>query len=532
MKILIVDDEALVRLGMQSIIPWELHGYEVIGTASTGIEALKMAKNYPPDIVLADIVMPEMDGLEFIHQLHNDLPLCKFIILSCKDDIEYYRKAIKEGVSEYLQKSSLNPYEILQAVNRVSNEIRKQRVFDNSDSPEKTYINQNIILTEFLNSVLRGQIKGHKNIEEKLYSYKFKVPFETMYIIELCVDMPEDSEESYEGTYDYSLISISQQIINDMADGYVFKNYNFKITALVVLPDGSDAKSHIRNILYRIQETVSQMFFLKITAGVSNMFNSFDGFYEAYRQAHESIEEKYKKGIEKVYFYKNPRNYNNNDNILYKILEEKKNILNIKSSSELQSFYQKIMKITQLFSESENISSMKFKEILIDILYHIIYLLRVDGIEIKQIMGVDFNPVEYIVKFQTLSIFNKNIENTFRKIEAYYHDTYSNDATKIISSINSYIDQHVSEKILLDYISKEVHLTPAYISRLYKKKTGENIQDYIARAKVEKSKQLLRKNISLFEVSEGVGFLSLSHFFKVFKAYTGLTPGEYLKKLK
>lgn len=535
MKVLIVDDEAIVRLGMQHIIPWEQHGYEVVGTASNGLEALEMAKTHMPDIALVDIVMPEMDGLEFIHKLHGVLPLCKIIILSCREDVEYYKKAIKEGVSEYIQKSLITPDEILQAVDRISAEIMKQRVFDSNDSDGKVYVNQNIILTEFFNSVLRGEIKGHDKIEKKLRSFNFSLLSNRIYIIVFSPDKHEDGEGAndpaggYKGEYDYSLINVSQHITNEMTQGFIFKNYSGKITALVFLPDDDSGKDFIKTLFYRIQQTAGQLFYLDMTAGVSDIMRDFDGICEGYRQALESIDEKYKDGPGKIYFHKSP--VKNNEK-LEMILKIKESILNINYSFELSLISEKLKEISRLYMESGHITSNEYKSVIVDVLYHISNILHMEETNINDIIGEEFNPIRYVEGPSNLHKLSLKMEYLLERIRKYHTDMYSDKSTKFVSLINTYIQNHISEKIALEDISKAVYLSPSYISRLYKKKTGVNIQDYIIRAKVEKSKELLYKNKNLNEVSESVGFLSISHFFKVFKAYTGLTPGEYLKKEK
>ena len=97
LKLLIVDDEMLIRIGMRSIIPWEEQGIEIVGRRRTGEKALELSRKYVPDIILADIRMPRMDGLTFIRTLKQEQPECKFLVLSCMDDIAYLQEAMKLG---------------------------------------------------------------------------------------------------------------------------------------------------------------------------------------------------------------------------------------------------------------------------------------------------------------------------------------------------------------------------------------------------------------------------------------------------
>ena len=529
MRILIVDDEALVRVGMRFIIPWEQHGYQVIGEATNGIEALKLAREHRPDIILVDIVMPQMNGLDFIEEIRNDLPSCKFIILSCKDDVEYYRKAIKLGVSEYIQKSSVSPGEILSAIDRISAEIRKERVFDNNDSAEKAYINQYVVLTEFFNLVLKGQIKEARLIEEKLKSFKLDVSGKYISVIVFSIDLPEGYNGNYDKSHDYSIINISQQIITDMAEGYIFKDYNGMVTAIIITQDAAGTENQARNIGYRVQETASQFFYVDVTCGVSNPASDPAGIQVCYQQAMEALDERFFKGTGGIHFYRQCRE---DSSVLQHVLDKKEEILKIKSLFDLGEFYTGLREITGIIAESEGITPQKSRSIYMDIMYHLIALLRKDGIDINEILCPGFNAPEYVEKPSMLCELNRRMEYLLDKIKAFYLSKHPGREQSVISLINQYIEQHINERISLDDISRVVHLSSSYISRFYKKETGENLQDYIVRTKVEKSKELLYKCKNLYEVAEGVGFSSQSHFFKVFKFYTGLTPGEFLKRME
>lgn len=98
-RVLIADDEMLVRIGLKTIIPWEQNGFELIGEAANGREALDIVKRQPCDIVLTDIRMPEMDGLELIEAIHRLSPRTKCLILSNHDEFEYVQRALRLGAA-------------------------------------------------------------------------------------------------------------------------------------------------------------------------------------------------------------------------------------------------------------------------------------------------------------------------------------------------------------------------------------------------------------------------------------------------
>lgn len=526
MKILIVDDEALVRIGMRTIIPWEQNGFYVVGEAVNGIDALRLARIHHPDIVLVDIVMPEMDGLDFIREIRNEMPLCKFIILSCKNDVEYYKEAITLGVSEYVQKGSVSPEEILSVVNRVSEEIRKQRVFYEIDSREVAYINHNVVLTEFLNHVLKGHIKDPAQIRKKLECHDIHLTTSVFYVIVFSIDTC--SSCNYDSSLEYSIINICQQIINDMGNGYVFKNYNDIVTAIVSCPNTGIETDSIMSLFCRIKDTANQYFDVDVTAGVSKRLQNPEEIGNGYCQAVASLSRMFFNGKGRSYFSNCPAS---DQEILVKVEKEKEIILNISSPFETPAIIKSINTITHLLSSSGGITPLRARGIYLEVLYHIISLLYKEEISIRDIYNEDFDPVVYIQNLESIQEIEKSMEDMLQKILTLYQVNFSTGHRVFISLIKQYIEEHINEKISLDQISKAVHLSPTYISRLFKRETGENLQYYILRRKVEKSKELLKYGHKLYEVSEAMAFSSESYFIKIFKSYTDLTPRQYIKQI-
>ena len=528
MKILIVDDEALVRVGMQTIVPWQQHGYEVVGEAANGLEALELARLHKPDIVLVDIVMPEMNGIEFIQKIQAEQPECSFIILSCRNDLEYYRKAIKLGVSEYIEKSSITPGDILQAVERVSGEIRKGRVFDKSDDSGKSYVNRYLVLTEFLNQVIKGNIKDAVLIDKKLESYGVGFYGRSFHIVVFSAEMLGEGCSEYDGSFDYSVVNMCQGIINDTTGGYIFKNYNDIITAIIAKPEPDCSGDFIKSLLRRMQDTVNQCLDIVLTAGVSLELNKLEAIHEGYSQAVNSLTKKFFGNKGKIIFYDCSLEDNE---ILSRIEKEKDAVLNIQYPFETEGFLTAIRNITGLVTLKQGINLHHAIGVYADILYHILGLLHREKVDIRDIVGKGFNPIDYLERPKDIHQLNERMIELINKIKDFYREKFNKKGSNLISLIRKYITEHISEKITLEGISKSVHLSPTYICRFYKKETGENIQDFILKVKVEKSKELLGRGCELKDIIEMTGFSSESYFIKVFKDYTCLTPKQYMKQI-
>lgn len=138
-KVMLAEDELLVRLGIKSLIEWEEHGFTFIGDAADGVKALELMDREAPDILLTDILMPRMDGLELIEKVKERYPDTLIIVLSSHNEFDYVRRAMKLGVEDYILKTSMKPAELLQILLEASGKIAKRREMavpaDGSQSP-------------------------------------------------------------------------------------------------------------------------------------------------------------------------------------------------------------------------------------------------------------------------------------------------------------------------------------------------------------------------------------------------------------
>jgi len=543
MKILIIDDETIVRLGMRYAIPWEQHGYEVIGEASNGFEALELARKYKPDIVLTDIVMPEMDGLDFIEKIKHELPFSKFIIFSCHDDAEFYRKAIKLGVSEYIQKSCLTPQEILQAVNNISEEIRLEQIKRNEFAKDKIVEGKDNDKEEFINFIVHGKTDPRQNFYKYLIKHDISLENKYAFIMIIKADYADITyEQEYEGKYDLSIINISKNIFDnsEIVNSHIITNDKGNFIAFIVFEQHIQLlqiKEYLKDICYRIKENINQMFGLTITFGISNEINDAMDLHKGYENALDVMKNYYTHGLGNTYFYSDVNDVIdaqvNNLNEVYKLISrENEKIHKIVSLIENDKIFESLLNIEELAMSCYGISSKYLKSVYMEIIYHIKNILRNEDINIADIMGDSFNPIEYIDNPKTLKELNNKMITLLSNIRDYYLNKIKGKEKTIISLINNYINEHINEHITLENISSVVHLNTSYMSRFYKKETGINIKDYIISAKIEKSKELIISGYNTSQIIDKIGFCSESHFFKIFKKYTGITPKQFKELIK
>ncbi|MDA3846649.1 MAG: response regulator, partial [Vallitaleaceae bacterium] len=176
-KVMIVDDEYLIRIGLKSTIQWEEMGFEVVCDAENGEQAMEMYETYKPDIVLTDIKMPRMDGLELTSSLRKISPQIKIVILSSYNDFGFVKEAMKLGASDYILKASMEPSEILKTLNDIKDQIHKEdkenKKLDllRDELKEHKKHSKKKILKDFLNEELSAENLSEYEINFKYSDY-------------------------------------------------------------------------------------------------------------------------------------------------------------------------------------------------------------------------------------------------------------------------------------------------------------------------------------------------------------------------
>lgn len=505
-KVLIIDDEFITRQGIKHMILWEQEGFQVVGEASNGQEGLEMIEKYQPDIVLADIVMPVLNGIDFSLILQERYPDIKLIILSSYDNFEYVRATLLSGAVDYVLKPTLNPEILLHALKKAAHSIPGLHLERRGKD-----VSAKLQLERYL-----------AGYEMKLEEKDLKENFPYMHYRILAADMKKACKNNRrhmdqlqeifqenlrrEGFDTYQVIWLDQEILC-----YVL-NY---------------MKKRGEELLMEIQKSADR------AGRISEklLFVISDSFTEL-----SEIREIYEKGVkpcldQKFYFYdQNLISQKDYCPCEVKRFDYEKYTEFLKQKQYLQAleFLKKYMEYLAKVRHDEYIS----KNLLKNLLYNFLMELEKSGVEIDSLRGDFFRQIDEadtIERYQECCcgrIFVQ-LREIAERIEG------SSEEDRRIAEIKDYINAHYSEKLDLTDIAREFSFNYHYISSYFNQYIPEGFSGYLNTVRIEKSCALLRKTkMPISDVSVAVGYSDHGYYCRMFRKLKGQTPSQYRHSLK
>lgn len=528
LKILIVDDEEMTRKGIIKRISWDGIGISSIEKADDGINALKVMSDFQPDIVLTDVRMPRMDGVELSYRIREILPDCKIIFMSGYSDKEYLKSAIKLKAIDYVEKPiNINELKsvIEKAVDLCQQEQKKKQqeyVLNSTIQASAPIIKNEIVLQlTYRHCDIASVIE---NIRAVGLDIQNNDCFHT-----ILVKIP--SVEEIESA---RLAFLKSVIIGALED----TSFSFGIHGILGFKEGGYFIIHLYSrvleyhlltaeklncfctiLLDNIKEY--NRFFISIGAranGLENICHSYEtaviAMQRSFFKEHNSILSFVERNVPPYTF-----NYN--------LLDTFENTL-LNGTKENAVFF--VLSLSSELRRYDNTLVVTIKDFFFKLSQ---VLLKVSTQnQVDTFMGfISENFIwEIILRTNTLTELEKFLTG---KIDNYYALLKEEAENRgIVKETIKYIQKHYQDEALsINSLSEFINLSQTYICSLFKEETGKTINQYITEYRIEKSKQLLKDiRLRVSEVSSAVGYTDANYFAKLFRKITGYTPSEYREK--
>lgn len=533
-KLFIVDDEISSRSGIRECFDWLKYGIEVVGEADNGINALKLISEVKPDIVITDVRMPKMDGIQLSAELNRLYKNMKIIFISGYNDFEYLKSALKLDAVDYVLKP-VNLKEMHDVIRKVVNMIEDDKSQQNKIYQMNAKLLQSMPLLreKFLISLIRDGISDGNNLKERLEFLGLNLDISGRYcVLVLSVDdrmsvFGSISERDKELT-SFSVINICQELIDIYNRGYVFENRLGEYVCILRFELDEDVDK-LFILTKEIKDNLAKYLKINLTIGLGKTVDHLKKLPQSYKTAYEAASQKLFLG--------------KNNIITMDSIGTYKDILPMLDMDKWQKVYSALKTaneenaeefINELFAElskSRNIDVRYCHTICIQLL--IIASSLLTDLEVPQEgKAVDIKDTcELVFELETIDEMKNYILSYFKKVCRMVGEKRNKRSANVVEKVKDIIYSKYHTNLTIGDIAQEVFLASTYLCLVFKQETGETLNEFITKVRVEKAKELLGdKNNKLYDIGYAVGYTDASYFTKIFKKHTGMTPSEFRER--
>ena len=519
-KVLIVDDSIQDINGLTKCIDWDKYECEVVGTALNGMEGIQKAKELAPDIIVTDISMPLIDGIELtkkVNEIYSDM---KYIYISCMDDSEFLKSALDNEVVAYVYKpidTVVFAKSLEKAVTKLREKKRTKKL--NNMLKEQIELNRSYLIEEYLKDVIATGIVNISRAE--LLNFPINQGYYFVF-----AQFDDSDSVLFDDTYSCYL-----QLKNLLSDSFMqYDSYivSYDWSKLVVLVKDVVSVESIVDMLSDIQGDFVEQSAYTFSAFITPEKHMIDELDKIFRTVIVVVEQQY---------------YQQKNQII--MLDSELKMISFKPKFEISVFVEKLdeyisaenyeqikLMLDSYIDDTLNCSISYIKSLC----FNCISALNIVLIERDESFSNIFDDETLIWKKLSKVSNNMNVKqwllNIFDLTAKYLNNKTTKDKYKhIADKIKQYIDENYTSYTLSDEIAKEYFITFDYANKIFKRYYHQTIYKYATDKKIEYAKRLLTTtNRRMTDIAELLGYSSNIYFSVAFKKHTGIAPSEYREK--
>lgn len=526
-RILLVDDEKEICEGIARKINWNELGYTLVGSAENGIEALEKAERLHPDVVMTDIKMPFLSGLELCERLCAAMPSIKLIIFSGFDDFKFAQQAIKLHVAEYILKP-IDSVELTKALKKIKEQL--DREFSekcNVEMLRKAYEESlPVMRQQFFEDLIEGHIT-REQLETQKDMFHLSLEAESWAVAILRADPIVDDRCSLKGKEELIPISVKrilEDILPNFCDFIAFMHFDYII--VIALFHQNKNIIPLINGINEVCKSVQRILNIKVMAGISTMTPDLYQLRKSYREAFSALEYSAVMGGDKAVYITDVEP-NNTAKIDF-FQEDADAIVNaIKLGDE-----KKIEEKINGFFSHPNAFLLPFDQYriyLLEIIASFLKVLQTYGLDANNIFNGEFSYTEALTKLQTPDEIKQWCVQVCTKISSKIKSQRINNTKALAHKAIQYIENHYTDPNLsVEEICSFLHVSPTYFSTLFKRETGKSFVSYLTDLRLAQAVDLLNTtDDKTYIIARKVGYAEPNYFSYVFKKKYGVSPSKY-----
>ncbi|MDX8362406.1 response regulator [Cytobacillus sp. IB215316] len=533
-KLLIVEDEITIREGMEEMINWQQYGIEVCGICEDGLTGYQTFLATKPDILLTDIRMPQMNGLELIEKAQETGYDFLAILLSGYNEFSYAQEGIRLGAHDYLLKPCL-PNDILNAVLTAKEKLETAR---ESKVVKKTWDKHLPTLKwQKLSSWLKSADLNYKKHLDDIEELRISLQDANIQVGVIKIHYPttHNTSKQKDNHYFQTVLDITNKFISDFYNNNYIEvfQHNYEIVWCANVTTSYNEQrlnEHLTSMVLHINKAIEY----SISIGVGSIQPSINLLHLSYKEALNVIEYQFYEEASDSFLYSQlaqraASTLNEPTFHTKAIAEQEEKILHFLEQEEFNLANDQLYSWLHQLSQNSTTSRKNLNMIATAFILELGKLLHRKNIQSNEWIQNQPYQIELITKAESFNELvnlvqeNVNIIISLIKSQVPIHKT--------VKAALEIIHEKYHENITLDWLAKEVFVSTTYLSSLFKQELGINFLDYLHNFRINKSKPLLKDGLKVYAVAKLVGYQDERHFSSTFKKRVGQSPSEYQRKV-
>lgn len=522
-KMLVVEDEAIMREGICCVGDWESYDVEISGVAENGKEALGQIELCRPDIVLTDVVMPVMDGIELARQVYEKYPEIRMIFLSGHEEFEYVKRAMEYKVCNYLLKPA-KIERIVEVVTEVRDEILKERerIAEEERLQKKLELSMPVLREHYMNQILEGTEWEEEKIKKQFGFFNIDLDPKNIAVLVCEPDIEEEKEASQ--IVLLQLKEICQEIVGCEYRSVVFSDLEDRAVTVLNYPQ----KLHTRDLLpylqgkaMRIQKEMEERCGQSVSIGIGRPIRNIRYLHKAYKEAEYALSYRFFMGRKSVIYIGDIEKEEPQE--LFYIEQKEGEVVECVRVGDLAGTKRQL---EIYFASLGKYAGCGQDFIYEEVTVFISNLLRflkgkvLDGeTDFLQELEKLLDELRRKNSYTTLSELQNQVESILGDIAEKINENRLLRNEGIIEKAKKYVQENLSGDVTLITVAEKVYVSPNYLSCLFKE-SGENFKDYVIRIKMEKAEEMMAADkYTLSQIAAALGYRDGRYFSQVYKKY-------------
>lgn len=540
-RVMIVDDEFLVRLGIKSLLPWEDYGYEIAGEAENGQEALEKIEKMRPHIILTDLIMSPGNGFMLIEQCRQKYPETKFVVLSNYNDFENVRRAMKLGADDYVFKLTLKDKELLQILDEVSRDDEVQeREEEEGKEPQRTgggtVRNRELVKAGILKNLMEAR-EGYYEVSLKaLADYPCNIDFEDPWRI-ITITLDDISIARCSGNFlesdllKFAIENMINEIFDDQGEREIFQ---FRECDFILVLRSVEEKESFREIMEeefsRLCQYVRKYCGLHVSGVISPQSRGIHLLREKILENETALKHRFWNMQETLLWAENAAE--DTGMPLHEAESDTDGAVVLESRLQEEGIGAGLSCWEDLMEERRRICGgdvQAFREFLLALYRVLAWYMKKSGIDMRHIL--DSNGVNLETAIREYD-FYEEVRESFAQLReqylAFYGEKQRRPCRKEIVEVKSFVQAHYGEKLSVAQIAEMINMSESRFAHVFKKEAGISFWEYVNQVRMDQAEKLLREtDLRIGDIAEKIGVDNANYFSAQFKKRKGKSPLAY-----